>query len=154
MLYALVTDVGFQHRDSVIWETLNSLHGDTHLVDCHFREAVAHGAGGGFEEPHFDLLEGVEDDAAIARRFQAESDAAFARSLQQQLDEQHGGGRAMPVGKLRVVGVEEETGKEILEDEAGHRFVRRNDPGRKAPKKKQTSSGDDDSDDKSKCVLC
>ncbi len=44
VLYSLVTDVGFQHRDSVVWETLNSLHGDTHLVDCNFREAVVRGS--------------------------------------------------------------------------------------------------------------
>ncbi len=98
-------------------------------------------------------MDGVEDDAAVARRIQAESDAAFARSLQQQMDAQQAGG-AEPVGKLRVVGVEENTGKEILEDEVGHRFVRRGDPGRRGVAKKKAVSSDEDSEEKSKCVLC
>jgi hypothetical protein len=158
VLYALVTDVGFQHRDDVIWETLNSLHGDTHLVNCHFREAARTGGGAGlagdsfgdFAQPGINLMDGVEDDAAIARRVQAESDAAFARSLQQQMDSRHGS--AVPVGELRVVGVENGTGKEILEDEVGNRFVRRGEP--RKSKKKAASSGSSSEEGEDKKGMC
>ncbi len=154
-LYALVTDIGFQHNDDVVWETLNSLHGDTHMVNSAFRETVLHSAMshhalGGFAQP--DLSVG-DDDAAVARRFQAESDAAFARSLQLELDAQQTGGDK-PVGKLKVIGVEEKSGREILEDEVGHRFVRREDPRKKAAKKKSPETSDDEGEEgKSKCVI-
>jgi hypothetical protein len=36
VLYTLVTDVGFIHRDEVVWETLDCLNGDTRLVNCDF----------------------------------------------------------------------------------------------------------------------
>lgn len=82
-------------------------------------------------------LDGADDDAEVARQMQAQSDAEFARSLQNQMNS----GERGPVGKLVSVGVDEE-GREVLEDERGHRFVRK----KKAESKEEK--------DESKCTIC
>jgi hypothetical protein len=91
-----------------------------------------------FDVPSLTLgLDGADDDAEVARQMQAQSDAEFARSLQNQMNS----GERGPVGKLVSVGVDEE-GREVLEDERGHRFVRK----KKAESKEEK--------DESKCTIC
>ncbi len=78
----------------------------------------------------------AENDAEVARRIQAQSDAEFARSLQNRMDSTDRG----PVGELRSVGFDED-GREVLEDERGHRFVRK----KKAKEEEKKEE---------KCVIC
>lgn len=77
----------------------------------------------------------------MARAIQAQSDAEYARSLQNQMNSTEQG----PVGKLRSIGVDDE-GREVLEDERGHRYVK------KKPAKKEAEEKEEKED--SKCILC
>jgi hypothetical protein len=86
---------------------------------------------------------GMDDDATIARKIQAESDAEFARTLQREMNS----GSDRPVGKMKVVGSDED-GREVLEDERGNRFVRR-----KPAKKDKEEREPKEEKEETKCIL-
>ena len=158
VLYSLVSDFGYMHQPNAVWETLESLDGDTAMVDSHFRAAATVAA----EFSHIPDLGApvMETDAAMAAHMQAEQDAALARSLQQRED----AGDRGPVGKVKSQGLDE-NGREILVDEVGQRFIRRADAEAAAKKKKKkkpsprrhhdTLDGDssDSFEEESKCNL-
>lgn len=127
ILYSLVTDVGYQHKDDYIWETLETVTGDAEVVDCRFNPVTPHITGPAEYDFEVGAFEYDHDDE-VARREQAKADAEFARRLQQQEQANQ------PVGKLRSIGYDEH-GREILVDEIGHKFIRKSDASKQKPSK-------------------
>ena len=90
-IYVLVTDVGYQHEASIVWEKLDGVDGDTEFVDGEFRVA----------RPKITLApstrqtDGADADAdyLVALQLQQESDESAARALVE-------GGDARPPRRL------------------------------------------------------
>lgn len=147
-LYTLVTDIGYMHKSNAVWETLESMDGDTEMVNAKFEKAI----GMAPAAADFNLV--PDTDAAMAAQMQAESDAVLARSLQQQEDQKK------PVGQLRPQG-RDAHGREVFVDDLGRRFIKSSEPApKRSPRKKpgRSSLMDDDgfetesSEEESKCV--
>ena len=68
LLYLLVTDEGYLHQPSVVWECLESLDGDTSFVDGDF--SLLHQLDVSASAPVFLSLSAGDDDLAFARRLQ------------------------------------------------------------------------------------
>ena len=150
VLYGLVTDVGYMHTAGVVWETMESIGGDSEMVDGEFR-------GGGGAAEGWALMGGEEaggGDGAMAAEMQKASDAEMARRLQAAEDRADNG----PVGKLRSLGINA-AGVEVLEDELGRRFRREEDGGKKkkkglhSPRRHKTDDNEGSSSEESKCTI-
>ena len=86
VLYVLVTDVGYQHEASIVWEKLDGIDGDTDFVGADFRVAApkatlepsARGdvGGGGDGDDR-----AADPDYLFALQLQHDSDEAVARAL-------------------------------------------------------------------------
>ena len=73
VLYLLVTDQGYLHQGDVVWESLDSVQGDTVFVDQHFNtvtsggEAAGAGAGGQDRDHQLAVSLQQQDAEAVAR---------------------------------------------------------------------------------------
>ncbi|KAK7241201.1 Lys48-specific deubiquitinase [Aureococcus anophagefferens] len=78
-IYVLVTDVGYQHEASIVWEKLDGVDGDTEFVDGEFRVARPKST----LAPSTRQTDGADADAdyLVALQLQQESDESAARAL-------------------------------------------------------------------------
>ncbi|XP_065713828.1 ubiquitin carboxyl-terminal hydrolase MINDY-1 isoform X2 [Patagioenas fasciata] len=91
-LYLLVTDQGFLREDGVVWETLQSVDGDSCFCDTEFRPGHAHGGAAAAPPGHRLQQRQVDQDYMIALSLQQGggqdpsvlSDLELARQLQQE----------------------------------------------------------------------
>ena len=73
VLYLLVTDQGYLHQGDVVWESLDSVQGDTVFVDQQFNTVTSGGeaaeAGAGGQDRHHELAVSLQkqDAEAVSR---------------------------------------------------------------------------------------
>ena len=69
VLYLLVTDQGFLHQGDVVWESLDSVQGDTVFVDQQFNTVTSGGEAAGGQDRHHELAVSLQkqDAEAVSR---------------------------------------------------------------------------------------
>ncbi|KAH8053338.1 Lys48-specific deubiquitinase [Aureococcus anophagefferens] len=115
-IYVLVTDVGYQHEASIVWEKLDGVDGDTEFVDGEFRVARPKST----LAPSTRQTDGADADAdyLVALQLQQESDESAARALLSLRDD---GGPAAPVAAAVEVAPDATSEEKRSQEDADYR---------------------------------